>query len=625
MSDFKKNKNKNWYTPVRFSHLTGHQSPGAIVRDQFDWLMCVNDTSSWRDEKMLELHAVERVKQHLGICQRLLEPPIARINSEESEGGSPLAIKGYAIPATLFPSWMICTVCNSLHYKPWSPDHFDPTNTYWCKHPDCQGPSKGHSKARLVQITWCAISSTGALIDVPWNFLCHKSPHPCQHSREHLDSTKTPHLKIIMNNKGEPQIKCKCEAAYDLNQAIFEFSFKHPGRFIKDTNTEKCKYTIMEINDPRVHVSMRQRALVIPPESNISKQSLEYKLQQDSQTVARIRNANTPLKQKSAMRNACRKYNCNPEQLNAALQRIDNMQTINIEQVSTAHMHCDEYAALCHPDPDMHADADFVTRDLTNEWRKLTQSSTFSEQLQLIGTLIERLIVVDRLRVIEVFKGFRRMGGDFDELEPKPLIAPDLRGELDWLPAIELFGEGVFFTLNIAMLKKWEQQPRVKERADKIAVNYDPDKVLLPDDVAPTPRFILLHTFSHIIMRELEATAGYPAASLQERIYCDENDMAGILIYTAVPDIAGSLGGIILQAQAPKFIRILDAALRRSAWCSSDPVCAESEGQGPSLLNLAACHGCALVPDTACEYGNVLLDRILLKGNDTIPALIDIR
>jgi hypothetical protein len=102
--------------------------------------------------------------------------------------------------------------------------------------------------------------------------------------------------------------------------------------------------------------------------------------------------------------------------------------------------------------------------------------------------------------------------------------------------------------------------------------------------------------------------------------------MAGILIYTAVPDIAGSLGGIVELANPEKFIRLLDAAMRQAEWCSLDPVCGEMEGQGPSWLNRAACHGCALVPDTSCSYNNVFLDRVFIKGkaDEGIPALIDI-
>ena len=45
-------------------------------------------------------------------------------------------------------------------------------------------------------------------------------------------------------------------------------------------------------------------------------------------------------------------------------------------------------------------------------------------------------------------------------------------------------------------------------------------------------KFYLLHTFSHLIMKELEFKCGYPTASLSERLYYSD-EMCGVLIYTA--------------------------------------------------------------------------------------------
>jgi hypothetical protein len=58
--------------------------------------------------------------------------------------------------------------------------------------------------------------------------------------------------------------------------------------------------------------------------------------------------------------------------------------------------------------------------------------------------------------------------------------------------------------------------------------------------------------------------------------------------------------------------RLLLTSVVGAQWCSFDPVCAESEGQGPSGLSLAACHACSLVPETSCVAANRLLDRRLV-------------
>ena len=56
------------------------------------------------------------------------------------------------------------------------------------------------------------------------------------------------------------------------------------------------------------------------------------------------------------------------------------------------------------------------------------------------------------------------------------------------------------------------------------------------------PRFFLLHTLAHILIRQLAFECGYGSSSLRERLYCwDEpsKEMTGLLIYTAAGDSRG--------------------------------------------------------------------------------------
>ena len=221
-----------------------------------------------------------------------------------------------------------------------------------------------------------------------------------------------------------------------------------------------------------------------------------------------------------------------------------------------------------------------------------------------------------------MFKGFRRLGGE-------TVTPPDLTGESDWLPALELYGEGVFLTLREALLRQWEAEDPLRARARTFLDRFVGGPVRLAAPPQVSPRFLLLHTLAHLLVRELETAAGYPAASLKERIYShaggepDQLSMAGILIYVAVPDTEGSLGGLTQQAEPRRFLRLLTGAVEAAAWCSMDPVCGEQEGHGPGLLNRAACHACTLVPEPSCVYGNVLLDRTFVAGDaeGSCPAL----
>ena len=136
-----------------------------------------------------------------------------------------------------------------------------------------------------------------------------------------------------------------------------------------------------------------------------------------------------------------------------------------------------------------------------------------------------------------------------------------------------------------------------------------------------TPRYLLAHTFAHVLMRQLTLECGYSTAALRERLYVsDGNDgMAGLLIYTATSDSDGTLGGLQRQGEAHRIQRAVEAAIAAMEWCSSDPLCIEGMIAGSDGLSLAACHACVLAPETACEQYNRFLDRAVLVGLPGAP------
>ncbi len=131
---------------------------------------------------------------------------------------------------------------------------------------------------------------------------------------------------------------------------------------------------------------------------------------------------------------------------------------------------------------------------------------------------------------------------------------------------------------------------------------------------------VLLHTLAHVMIHEWSLDSGYPAASLRERIYSGDG-MAGVLIHTATSDSAGSLGGLVAQGEPDRLAKALRSAVRRAEWCSTDPLCLETEISGTGGTNLAACHACVMLPETSCEHNNGLLDRALLVGTPEDPSL----
>jgi hypothetical protein len=241
----------------------------------------------------------------------------------------------------------------------------------------------------------------------------------------------------------------------------------------------------------------------------------------------------------------------------------------------------------------------------------------------VIRRYFKSISLVHKLRETRALAGFSRVLPDDGRSlqEKKSDLSLD---NLDWLPAIVVRGEGVFFEFDMRKLEQWAARREVLGRARLLIDSYNrgrrqrgqPERAL-------NPRFILLHTFAHIITNQLSFECGYGSSAIRERIYCNtENQdvpMNGVLIYTASGDSEGSLGGLVRQGKPGSLEGAITASLHSARWCSSDPVCMQSRGQGPDSCNLAACHGCALLPETCCEEGNRLLDRMTTVGTVERP------
>jgi hypothetical protein len=239
---------------------------------------------------------------------------------------------------------------------------------------------------------------------------------------------------------------------------------------------------------------------------------------------------------------------------------------------------------------------------------------------------LAQVMKVARLREVRALQSFTRV---------EPPSAADVGGRraalsvgnLGWLPAMEVRGEGVFLRLDPVRLGAWESEPAVRDRARLIIDSHQrllarrasvTGRPVPQSDV--TARTLLIHTLAHLLINEWSLDCGYSASAMRERLYTT-GEMAGFLIYTATSDSAGSLGGIVRQADPERLGRTLTSALRRAEWCSADPLCMESEAAGADSLNLAACHVCSLLPETSCEYNNTLLDRGLVIGWRDEPDL----
>ena len=242
-----------------------------------------------------------------------------------------------------------------------------------------------------------------------------------------------------------------------------------------------------------------------------------------------------------------------------------------------------------------------------------------------LAKLMDNLCLVKKLRETRVLAGFSRLLPVEDPVSAN-LLPMSEDEDLHWLPATVVYGEGIFFEFSEHELQKWTDNTRVKERVMTLNAGFNQRRLERGlEEIDITAKHVFLHTFAHVLISQLSFDCGYGSASLRERIYSESDDperpMQGVLIYTASGDSEGTLGGLVRQGEPDRLIGVLKRAILHARWCSSDPVCIESAGQGIDNANLAACHGCVLLPETSCETGNRLLDRGLIVGTPSDPEI----
>lgn len=299
------------------------------------------------------------------------------------------------------------------------------------------------------------------------------------------------------------------------------------------------------------------------------------------------------------------------EQVNSWLKRREGVEAEGApqrtEDVSDKTYRAEEYRAFSRDGQDGLPKVNLLVR-----------SKPIESYNDLVRRNFSRVALLDKLRETRAFVGFSRIYAD-SNTPPAQRWKLISRTQRNWLPAVVVRGEGIFLKFNSERLAQWNRDFGAihKKRLEQVNRNLQSQarrRQVHADDASPT--FVLLHTFAHVLISQLVFDCGYGSSSLRERIYFSEThpQMTGVLIYTAAGDSEGTMGGLVRMGEPGQLDRTIARALDRARWCSSDPVCIESSGQGPDNCNLAACHSCALLPETSCEMQNRLLDRGMLIG-----------
>lgn len=550
------------------------------------------------------------------------------------------------IPYQRFPMWNFCPRCYRLQPLPLSA-----RGKAHCTNP-------GHSTNRsgkgpfVAQVPFVAICDYGHLQDFPWREWVHRSIEPACTKPMYLRSTGGASLSA-------QTVECDCgkwRSLAGITDAEPLSSSRYPMTTLSAELTEGGREYLCNGPMPwhgdegghgcgrpvrgslraasNLYYALVKSAIYLPRATATVPEKLIQALDSPplSTLISLLRQAGGLDQVEPAMLRGQQREILHPytdDEVRDALKIIS--QTTGSAQASVGDPDPEESqddTALTDETEFRRPEFDVLRHELRTPFLEIRQAR-LSEYDSRIAPYLGRLMLVDKLRETRALYGFNRIfpESDWKLADRKALLWKKPPGwKNSWLPAYVVHGEGIFLELDEVKLRAWEASAGVRARIDRLAANYTTvQKARRLRDRDLTPRFVLLHTLAHLIMNQLTFECGYSSAALRERLYVSDgpHPMAGVLIYTAAGDAEGTMGGLVRMGKPGYFEPALLTALDAAKWCSADPVCMElgEAGQGPDSCNMAACHNCALVPETACEEFNRFLDRALVVGTHAKPEL----
>ena len=581
---------------LRISQAVSTFGPGAVV-DLRDESVMMAGIDFWPSEP--EVRIQEPNLERILHVQYFRSPSTAEsLPGQYSHHGD--------LPFVIFPRWMVCPKCNRL-----APVGYFMSALGMNKRPECPACHCEVYPARLI-----VACHHGHIDDFPWIWWTHRG-------YEKAKDCKKPALFLKARGTtaslSDLELTCKtCGARTTLAGALQKeklISIDCQGNRPWLQDHIKCDEKVIPLQRgaSNVYFPITVSSLSIPPWSRNVNAILNrywpvFQAMDDSALEKTIEGMDLP-----------NRLGKTTEEIVQSVIHRKMFASVN-ENLNERQLRYKEHLALRQEEAGNGEFEDFRTREASIDER--------------LSGFISRVMLVDRLREVRALTAFSRVdppdpmnrlqdSSSAQQEQAPARLAPISVQRLPWLPGVEVRGEGIYLELDETRLQQWLVYPEVARRSAILNDRYDDMRLKRKWDPRHiTPRFLLVHSFAHALMRQLSLESGYSSTAIRERLYAfDPGEIAtgseaaaGILVYTSTADSEGSLGGLVRQGSPDRFVRTVLAAVREAAWCSSDPLCVESEGQGQDGLNMAACHACMLLSETCCEEFNRLLDRATIVG-----------
>lgn len=562
-------------------------------------------------QRVIEDRLLRAVRYHEPAAKYLIYPPQVPDNYHYGDPFAEGAIEG--VPVSTFPKWMVCPRCRLLStiddgLFEFKKDLSRPEKNRYV-HTNCASKFQKNIAPQVVPARVLAVCENGHLDDFPWVEFVHEG-----------EICGAPLLHFVefglTGDAGSLIVKCSnCQKSKRVGEAFQKNNreklplCKGNRLHLHDVDPEGCNQHVRPIvlgaSNSWFPISLN--VIAIPVEQNRLNELLEERWGQliDVEAVNEL----SFLRRRGELGNELSDFSD---------EEIFNAIKLKKEQFENGDDVPAEEPDLKHPE--------WTT--FTNQ-NKSYNGRDFKLKPEVVPPsltkYIKRLVLVERLREVSALIGFTRLDSFGETLDPDLELdvkrVPIYRARNEFFPANENRGEGIFIQIDEEALSRWESQARV---VDREALFFEAHKsfreahyIANPEEGFPGIRYVMLHSLSHALMRQLSLACGYPVSSIRERLYSATDDpkgsMAGILLYTAAPDSEGTLGGLIEMGRSANFEVLMSELSRDLGFCANDPTCAENEpNTNGQTIHASACHACLFSPETSCERGNKYLDRSLI-------------
>lgn len=649
------------YTELQTRKLISSYGGVGSIIETIDGALMIKDFDKWKyffylekgkievqeNENINDDRLLKRLKSYFPDLNQIVKVPV---NYSAFFNTSLPKLKDHIIDAEYFPKWMYCNKCNSIKhindwYKGWLIEHrgtekqkresFIPPKCYKCYKKGVLNNTKRYHD--LEQVRFIMTAPNGNIKDIPWQNWTNLSREKDESGQKKIafngKCCDKQNLKYLKDGRNPDftgvRIQCKnpdCKTKGKqqplsglMGLRVPDFHENGEVKTIRDKdgepvldnkgNEQKVMYKTVIRTSNSVYYPLITNSLYLP--TLVIKKEIKDKIK----TLYELADKSAKEIQEKI----------NNKQLQLTISQIEEiMFPENQDFIKEVDYRLREYQYL-------------TTNESPDDKNLIFEQENSENSDELVSFGITKLLKINRLKLTSVQTGYSRQEPiDKDLFADKtmedyiPVSKHAVKAKYTTskgkntklLPGIESFGEGIFINFDKKRIIKWfEKQSKneafnnrielLKNNAETSFFRRSEEKEKMFANLEYLATFLFIHTFSHILIKELEFLTGYPVTSLSERLYINENDMQGVLIYT-MAGAEGSFGGLVSQANSKRFTKILNSALARAKDCASDPICYHSEGQGVGGLNLASCYSCGLLPETSCEEFNSYLDRAML-------------